>query len=43
MASYNWAIRDGKKVGIGMVDEIYELGTPEYLGISQWIRLHTHI
>ena len=28
---YNWAIRDGKKVGIGMVDEIYELGTPEYL------------
>ena len=28
---YNWAIRDGKKIGIGMVDEIYELGTPEYL------------
>ena len=28
---YNWAIRDGKKVGIGMGDEIYELGTPEYL------------
>ena len=28
---YNWAILDGKKVGIGMVDEIYELGTPEYL------------
>ena len=28
---YNWAILDGKKVGIGMVDEIYELGTQEYL------------
>ena len=28
---YNWAIRDGKKIGIGMVDKIYELGTPEYL------------
>ena len=28
---YNWAIKDGKKIGIGMVDEIYELGTPEYL------------
>ena len=28
---YNLAIRDGKKVGICMVDEIYELGTPEYL------------
>ena len=28
---YNWAIRDGKKVGIYMVDKIYELGTPEYL------------
>ena len=28
---YNWAILDGKKIGIGMVDEIYELGTPEYL------------
>jgi len=28
---YNWAIKDGKKIGIGMVDKIYELGTPEYL------------
>ena len=28
---YNWAIRDGKKIGIGMVDKVYELGTPEYL------------
>ena len=28
---YNWAISDGKKVGICMVDKIYELGTPEYL------------
>ena len=28
---YNWAIRDGKKIVISMVDEIYELGTPEYL------------
>ena len=28
---YNWAILDGKKVGIGMVDKVYELGTPEYL------------
>ena len=28
---YNWAIKDGKKIGIYMVDEIYELGTPEYL------------
>ena len=29
---YNWAIRDGKKIAIYMVDKIYELGTPEYLG-----------
>ena len=28
---YNWAIRDGKKIAISMVEEIYELGTPEYL------------
>ena len=28
---YNWAIRDGKRIGIGMVDKVYELGTPEYL------------
>ena len=28
---YNWAIKDGKKIVISMVDEIYELGTPEYL------------
>ena len=28
---YNWAIKDGKKIAISMVDEIYELGTPEYL------------
>ena len=28
---YNWAIKDGKKIGIGMVDKVYELGTPEYL------------
>ena len=28
---YNWAIQDGKKIGICIVDEIYELGTPEYL------------
>ena len=28
---YNWAIRDGKKIAIQMVEEIYELGTPEYL------------
>jgi len=28
---YNWAILDGKKIGIGMVDKVYELGTPEYL------------
>jgi dTDP-glucose pyrophosphorylase len=28
---YNWAIRDGKKIAIYMVDKIYELGTPEYL------------
>jgi len=28
---YNWAIKDGKKIAIYMVDEIYELGTPEYL------------
>ena len=28
---YNWAIKDGKKIVIRMVDKIYELGTPEYL------------
>ncbi len=28
---YNWAIRDGKKIVISQVDEVYELGTPEYL------------
>ncbi len=28
---YNWAIKDGKKIVISMVDKIYELGTPEYL------------
>lgn len=28
---YNWAIKDGKKIVISMVDEIYELGTPDYL------------
>ena len=28
---YNWAIRDGKKVGIYMVDKLYSLGTPEDL------------
>ena len=28
---YNWAVRDGKKVGIYMVDKLYSLGTPEDL------------
>jgi hypothetical protein len=28
---YNWAVRDGKKVGIYMVDRLYSLGTPEDL------------
>ena len=28
---YNWAIKDGKKVGIYMVDKLYSLGTPEHL------------
>ena len=28
---YNWAIKDGKKIVISMVDEIYELGTPKHL------------
>ena len=28
---YNWAIKDGKKIAIYMVDKVYELGTPEYL------------
>ena len=28
---YNWAIKDGKKVGIFMVDKLYSLGTPEDL------------
>ena len=28
---YNWAIKDGKRIVISMVDKIYELGTPEYL------------
>jgi len=28
---YNWAIKDGKKVGIYMVDKCYSLGTPEDL------------
>ena len=28
---YSWAIRDGKKYVVGMVDEIHSLGTPEHL------------
>ena len=28
---YNWAIKDGKKIVISMVEKMYELGTPEYL------------
>ena len=28
---YDWAIRDGKKITIGMVDELHSLGTPEHL------------
>ena len=28
---YSWAIRDGKKYVVGMVDKIYSLGTPEHL------------
>jgi len=28
---YNWAIKDGKRIAIYMVDKIYELGTPKYL------------
>ena len=28
---YTWAIKDGKKYVVGMVDEIYSLGTPEHL------------
>ncbi len=28
---YNWAIKDGKKIVISMVDGTTELGTPEYL------------
>ena len=33
---YNWAIKDGKKIGVFMVDKLHSLGTPEdlkeYLG-----------
>ena len=28
---YNYAIKDGKHICITQVDNIYELGTPEYL------------
>ena len=28
---YNWAIKDGKKYVVGMVDKAYSLGTPEHL------------
>ena len=28
---YSWAIKDGKKYVVGMVDEIHSLGTPEHL------------
>jgi dTDP-glucose pyrophosphorylase len=28
---YNWAVRDGKRVGVFMVDKCYSLGTPEDL------------
>ena len=27
VAVYNWAIKDGKKIAIYMVDKVYELGT----------------
>ena len=28
---YNWAVRDGKRIGVFMVDKCYSLGTPEDL------------
>jgi dTDP-glucose pyrophosphorylase len=28
---YNWAVKDGKRVGVFMVDKCYSLGTPEDL------------
>ena len=28
---YNWAVLDGKRVGVFMVDKLYSLGTPEDL------------
>jgi dTDP-glucose pyrophosphorylase len=28
---YNWAIKDGKKIVISIVDKVTQLGTPEYL------------
>ena len=28
---YNWAIKDGKKIGVFMVDKLHSLGTPEDL------------
>jgi len=28
---YNWAVKDGKRVGVFMVDKLYSLGTPEDL------------
>jgi hypothetical protein len=28
---YNWAVLDGKRIGVFMVDKLYSLGTPEDL------------
>jgi len=28
---YNWAVLDGKRIGVFMVDKCYSLGTPEDL------------
>ena len=28
---YNWAIKDGKKIAISMVEKVYQLGTPFHL------------
>jgi len=28
---YNWAVKDGKRIGVFMVDKLYSLGTPEDL------------
>ena len=28
---YSWAVRDGKKYVVGMVDKCHSLGTPEHL------------